>query len=111
MTTSLTNLRRDAVQCPLSKKIFERLDIPNLIINICDYKDPRNDPILAQYQEWCIDILRQSWHDSDQWVDGAFHPFDVFLKELLNGEHDAFMRHISTATKDDIYLIVNKIFK
>ena len=100
-----------ALQYPLSKENFARLDIPNLIINICDYKDRQSDPILRQYQQWCVECLYDQWH-RNQWVADAFRPFDVFLNELLTGVHDAFMRHISTETKDKIFsLIVNKIFK
>ena len=45
-----------AQQFPLSKKIFERLDIPDLLINIWEYIEDNhvNCDICRQYEKWCI---------------------------------------------------------
>ena len=44
---------------PLGKKIYLHLDLPNLLINIWEYTDKPNDPILIQYQKWCIEVAKQ----------------------------------------------------
>ena len=37
------------------------MDLPFLLINIWEYANKPNDPILIQYQKWCIEIVKQKW--------------------------------------------------
>ena len=44
---------------PLEEKNYLHLDLPNLFINIWEYADKPNYPILIQYQKWCIEVAKQ----------------------------------------------------
>ena len=48
---------------PLSKKHFMHLDIPNLLINVCESNDPENKncQICIPYEKWCIEALQSMW--------------------------------------------------
>ena len=47
---------------PLSKQNSERLDIPNLLINIWSYNDEfhRNCLVCKQYERWCIEVAKKT---------------------------------------------------
>ena len=46
---------------PLEEIFFLHLDLPELLINIWEYADKPNDPILIQYKKWCIEVAKQKW--------------------------------------------------
>ena len=46
---------------PLSKERFFWLEIPYLILNIWDYKDKLNDPIINTYCCWYVEALGAKW--------------------------------------------------
>ena len=76
---------------PLEKKIFLHLDLPNLLINIWEYTDKTNDPILIQYEKWCIEVAKQKWQPQFKKFDYVignlkernkkFYDFDKFLQQ------------------------------
>ena len=46
----------------LSKENFSYLDLPDLLLNIWDYRcvDP-SDKIVKQYLDWCIHFAEKKW--------------------------------------------------
>ena len=44
-----------------SLNFFRRLDLPDLLINICDYADKPNCATCKQYQKWCITAAKEQW--------------------------------------------------
>ena len=101
-----------ASKYPLSKKDFAELEIPDLVINICEYKDNcKNDLCLLQYLLWCIECLEEKCH-TDEWIKDVCRPFSVFLDKILTGVHNTFIKNISYDTKQDIYslIIFYKVF-
>ena len=49
------------LRTPLSKERFFLLEIPDLILNIWDYKHKLNDPIINTYCCWCVEALGAEW--------------------------------------------------
>ena len=96
----------------MSKENFALLEIPDLIVNIHSYdkrlKDPRpiNRELIEQYKNWCVECLHDAWiKESDR---RQLVPLSEFLSKLLNGSYDSFLRHISAATKNNIYVLILK---
>ena len=79
------------INIPLEKKNFLHLDLPNLLINIWEYTDKTNDPILIQYEKWCIEVAKQKWQPQFKKFDYVignlkernkkFYDFDKFLQQ------------------------------
>ena len=40
------------------KSDFAELDLPNLLINVCSYADYMDDPVINQYQKWCVELTK-----------------------------------------------------
>ena len=43
------------------KSDFAEFDLPYLLINVCSYADYMNDPIINQYQKWCVELAKERW--------------------------------------------------
>ena len=72
------------------------------MINIWEYSDKPNDPILIQYQKWCIEVAKQKWQPQ-------FINFDYVIRNL-KGQNKKFydFGKISSADRDMIYRIIDK---
>ena len=53
-----------ATDLKFSLSSFRQLDLPNLLINICNYADRPDDPIWKQYQKWCIIAAKEQWQNT-----------------------------------------------
>ena len=77
-----------------SLNFFRRLDLPDLLINICDYADKPNCAICKQYQEWCITAAKEQWQKE-------FIDFDFFIDALKKQNKNWFnVGKTSLATKN-----------
>ena len=86
----------------LEKFFFLHLDLPNLLINIWEYADKPNDPILIQYQKWCIEVAKQKWQPQ-------FINFDYVIRNLEERNKKFYdFGKISPADRDVIYRIIYK---
>ena len=86
----------------LEKIFFLHLDLPNLLINIWEYADKPNDPILIQYQKWCIEVAKQKWQPQ-------FINFDYVIRNLEERNKKFYdFGKISPADRDVIYRIIYK---
>ena len=91
-----------ATDLKFSLNSFRQLDLPNLLINICDYADKQDDPICKQYQKWCITAAKEQWQDT-------FIDFDFVITALKkqNRNRNDFGK-ISSDERNKIYLIISK---
>lgn len=50
-------------QFKFSKKNFQRLEIPDLLIHILSYNDEShvNCPVCIQYEKWCLEVAKSKW--------------------------------------------------
>ena len=81
-----------------TKVDFKELSIPDLVHNIFSYKNSQNWK-LRVYLIWCIECLQEAWIE-------AFHPFDVFLNELLTDKHDDFLDGLCDETLSEVFTIL-----
>ena len=44
-----------------SKKDFQELEIPDLLLNIWCYPEYLHDPILRQYSQWSVKAAEEQW--------------------------------------------------
>ena len=42
-----------------SKSDIVEVDLPNLLINVWSYADYLNDPIVNQYEKWCVELAKE----------------------------------------------------
>ena len=88
---------------PLSKEIFFLLEIPDLILNIWDYKDKLNDPIINTYCCWNVEALGAKW-DFHQFKD-----FKYITSELLDGKKEfKSLDKVSSEIKNYVYNLIMK---
>ena len=52
----------------LLKQRFFMLPIPELTMNLYDYKYKLHDPVANQYAVWCVEALGKKWN-LDQFLD------------------------------------------
>ena len=72
------------------------------MINIWEYTDKSNDPILIQYQKWCIEVAKQKWQPQ-------FINFDYVIRNLEERNKKFYdFGKISPADRDVIYRIIYK---
>ena len=71
---------------PLSKNIFEYLDIPNLLINVREYNDIShpNSEICQQYEKWCIEVLQSKWEPEFKSLDFVISQIRSQNKQFCN---------------------------
>ena len=85
-----------------SKSDFAELDLPNLLINVWSYADYMNDPIVNQYQKWCVELAKERW--LPQFLD-----FEYVIKNLKEKNENFYnFGRISSADRKVIYRIIHK---
>ena len=73
-----------------------------MLINIWEYTDKPNDPILIQYEKWCIEVAKQKWQPQ-------FKKFDYAIGNLKERNKKFYdFDKISSADRDVIYRIIYK---
>ena len=58
-----------------SKSDFVELDLPNFLINVWSYVDYLNNPIVNQYEKWCVELAKERWQPQ-------FLDFDYVIQKL-----------------------------
>ena len=88
----------------LSKQCFFMLPIPELIMNLYDYKYQLHDPVVNQYAVWCVKVLGEKWN-LDRFLD---LDYDV-VKDILNNASDfKKFAQILPATINVVYNVILK---
>ena len=56
-----------SVEMKFSKESFARLGLPDLLLNLWDYADPRHKDckICLQYAKWQVELLSELWLDDE----------------------------------------------
>ena len=73
-----------------------------LLINIWEYTDKPNDPILIQYRKWCIEIAKQKWQPH-------YLDFDYVIQNLKKQNKKFYnFGKISSAERNAIYRLIYK---
>ena len=89
-------------QFHLSKRNFEWLDIPNLLISIWGYNNKSHNActICQQCEQWCIEIARKKWQPE-------FKSFDFFILQIQMQNKRFFnFGKVSSADRNVIYNII-----
>ena len=84
------------------KSDFAELNLPNLLINIWYYADYMIDPIINQYQKWCVELAKERWQ-------AQFPDFEYVIKNL-NEKNKNFYNfgRICSADRKVIYRTIHK---
>ena len=83
-----------------SKQSFQKLELPDLLLNIWCYADWPNDPICVQYQQWCVEVAKERW--SSQYLD-----FDYVIENLRKQNKKFYnFGKISSEDKNIIYRLI-----
>ena len=56
--------KKNVFKIKFSKRDFQLLDLPNLLINIWEYNEPgcKNQcPVCIRYEKWCIEAVQEKW--------------------------------------------------
>ena len=66
----------------LTKERFQEVDTPNLVLNLCSYRDDiEKYDFLQTYYQWCKEILISRWQK--EWIDQEVF-FENVEKERYN---------------------------
>ena len=85
----------------LTKKIFESLELADLLLNIWWYADNLNFPILNQYAQWNIEIAKELWKPE-------YQNFNEIIKNVLSKDKSLNLGEISSAEKKLVYYLIYK---
>ena len=85
-----------------SKNGFLDLDLPNLLINIWSYADYLHDPIVKQYEKWCVEAVKINWRSH-------YLDFDYVISNLKRKKKKFYdFANISSADRNVIYRLIHK---
>ena len=88
---------------PLSKENLFLLEIPDLILNIWDYKDKLNNSIINTSCCWCVEALGTKWDVN------RFKNFKYVTSELLDGKKEfESLDKVSSEIKNYVYNLIMK---
>ena len=91
-----------SLKMKFSKSDVEELDLPDFLINVWSYADYLTDPIINQYQKWCVELAEDRWQPQ-------FLNFEYVIKNLkiMNKKFYDFGR-ICSVDKKIIYRVIHK---
>ena len=91
-----------SLKMKFSKSDVEELDLPDFLINVWSYADYLTDPIINQYQKWCVELAKDRWQPQ-------FLNFEYVIKNLkiMNKKFYDFGR-ICSVDKKIIYRVIHK---
>ena len=88
-----------------SKRDFQLLDLPNLLINIWEYNEPRcksQCPVCIQYEKWCIEVVQEKWKANCL-------DFEYVIKNFQKqNKNFYYLGKFSSQDRDVIYNIIHK---
>ena len=85
-----------------SKKDFQELEIPDLLLNIWCYAEYLHDPIFRQYSQWSVKAAEEQWRST-------FLDFDYVINNLKNRNKKFYnFSNIYSADKNVIYRLITK---